>query len=244
MDTTKGQSAAKLLNDYSQEEGSTTISQESTGDKITGKQPIYLRKRNVIYKITNIINNKIYIGSASYFDKRIGTHISRLRRNKHDNKYLQSAYNKYGEINFTFSILEETTKELLLVKEQNYLDFYKSYNREIGYNLVKIAGSNTGYKMSEEAKEKIGNFWRGKKFSKERINNIRTSRTIEQGKPILVFDKDMNLLFSFPSISETSRQLNISISAISKQCSKLIGNKRSYKTSKYIFRYNDIVSSL
>ena len=66
MDTTKGQSAAKLLNDYSQEEGSTTISQESTGDKITGKQPIYLRKRNVIYKITNIINNKIYIGSASY----------------------------------------------------------------------------------------------------------------------------------------------------------------------------------
>jgi len=72
-------------------ESSTTISQESTDNNIIGKRSVYLKKKNVIYKITNIINNKIYIGSAAYYDKRIGDHVSNLRKNKHHNKYLQSA---------------------------------------------------------------------------------------------------------------------------------------------------------
>lgn len=87
METHNGQSAAKpLLNG----EGSTTIPEGSTL-KVEGKRPVYLRERYVIYKILNVITNKFYIGSASYYDKRIGTHVSKLRRNKHWNMYLQSA---------------------------------------------------------------------------------------------------------------------------------------------------------
>jgi hypothetical protein len=40
-------------------ESSTTISQGSTDNNIIGKRSVYLKKKNVIYKITNIINNKI-----------------------------------------------------------------------------------------------------------------------------------------------------------------------------------------
>lgn len=77
-----GQSAAKPRI----EERSTTISTESTLNN-EGKRVAY----PVIYKITNLINKKCYVGSAIYYDKRRGTHISKLRRNKHNNPYLQSA---------------------------------------------------------------------------------------------------------------------------------------------------------
>lgn len=225
------QSAAKPLPN---EEGSTTIPKGSTGSN-TGKKPLYL---NVIYKITNIINNKIYIGSASFYDKRKGTHLTMLRNNTHKNKYLQYSYNKHGKSNFKFEIIEHVgSQKELLVREQYWLNFTKCYNREIGYNISKIAGSNLGNKMSEDSKKKIGDFWRGKKFSKERIEEIRKNRTLEQGKIINVFDNNMKLLYTFESMSEASRNLKVSIASISKQCKKGFNTKKV----KYIFRYKDIV---
>jgi len=231
QNTYNRQSAAKPL---SNEEGSTTIPEGSTGSN-TGKKPLYL---NVIYKITNIINNKIYIGSASFYDKRKGTHISRLRNNTHKNRYLQSSYNKHGENNFKFEIIEYVNSQRqLLNREQYWLDLTECYNRNIGYNISKTAGSNLGNKMSEESKKKIGDFWRGKKFSKERIEQLKKDRTLEQGKAVNVFDNDMNLLYTFESMSETSRKLSVSIASISRQC------KKGFNTKKvnYIFRYKDIV---
>ena len=53
-----------------------------------------------IYKITNKINNKIYIGSSYSISKRISEHKYQLRRNSHPNIHLQSSWNKYGEDNF------------------------------------------------------------------------------------------------------------------------------------------------
>jgi len=222
-------------------ESSTTISKESTEINNLGKRPIYLIK-NVIYMIANYINNKVYIGSASYLGKRISTHIYRLNKNKHHSQYLQNAYNKYGRKNFYIRILEQVDcKENLLIREQYYLDYYKSYNREFGYNMSKLAESKLGTKMPESAKIKIGNFWRGKKFSEQRILNVRKARTESQGKIILVYDNNFNLLYEYPSISETSRQLKVSIATISKQCSKCNPNKRNRKDSLYNFRYKDIV---
>lgn len=84
-----------------------------------------------VYEIKNIINDKIYIGSTTvYFLKRFYHHITMLRKNKHKNKYLQNAWNKYGEQNFEFNILEICTKEDCLEREQYYINLYKdnSYN--------------------------------------------------------------------------------------------------------------------
>lgn len=227
-------SAAKPL---LSEEGSTTIPKGSTGVK-SGKRLVY---RNVIYKITNLINGKFYIGSASYYNKRIGTHINLLQNNKHKNPYLQNSWSKYGRKCFSFEIIEHVDSQAkLLEKEQYWLDLTKCYDRNIGYNISKMAGSNLGNKMSEEAKKKIGDFWRGRKFDQRRIDNVRKARTEAQGKAILVYDKNFNLLYEYCSISETSRQCGVSVSAISKQCSKFKGSKIS-KNSKFIFRYKDIV---
>jgi group I intron endonuclease len=59
-----------------------------------------------IYKITNCISGKFYIGSTKRFKKRQRDHFGILKRNKHHNKHLQASYNKHGRKNFLFEILE------------------------------------------------------------------------------------------------------------------------------------------
>lgn len=195
----------------------------------------------VIYKILCKVNNKFYIGSASWYSKRKDKHLWGLRRNTHANKYLQNAFNKYGEENFEFSIVEQCNKENLIEREQFWLDITNCYDRRIGFNILKIAESSLGRKMPKSGKIKIGNFWRGKKFSEQRIKELKERTTKNQGKAILVFDKDDNLIYEFPSISETSRQLGISIGAISKQCSQKLQGRFKKRRGKYIFKYKDIV---
>lgn len=86
-----------------------------------------------IYKITNKINAKYYVGSACNFLKRYSTHLSTLKNNKHDNQYLQNAYLKHGSDQFIFEILELCSKKHLKEKEQCYL---KKLDREKMYNLT------------------------------------------------------------------------------------------------------------
>lgn len=105
-----------------------------------------------IYKITNKITNKFYIGSAVDIKSRWSKHRKMLKENWHDNKHLQSAWNKYGQENFIFEILELCDRESLILTEQKYLDEYKCWDREIGYNIAKIAGNTTGCFHTEESK--------------------------------------------------------------------------------------------
>jgi len=60
-----------------------------------------------IYKIINVVNNKFYIGSSVDLRKRKSKHFSELRHNKHNNKHLQRAWDKYGEASFVFVVVEE-----------------------------------------------------------------------------------------------------------------------------------------
>lgn len=94
-----------------------------------------------IYQIKCIITNKIYIGSAIDIYNRCGQHRRYLRRRKHQNIHLQSAWDKYGESNFEFSVLETTTRNNLLNAEQNWLNKTCAFDREIGYNIFRYAGS-------------------------------------------------------------------------------------------------------
>lgn len=78
-----------------------------------------------IYKIANIINNKIYIGSAYNLKKRFDVHKSQLKNNKHNNGHLQKSYNKYGSDNFKFCSLEIIENvENIISREQNFIDLY------------------------------------------------------------------------------------------------------------------------
>lgn len=102
-----------------------------------------------IYAILNIENEKFYIGSAINFKIRWRVHINQLKRNEHDNVYLQRAYNKDGHQNFIFVILELVyDKSKLIEREQFYIDTLKP-----NYNIALTAGSMFGFKHSEETKK-------------------------------------------------------------------------------------------
>jgi group I intron endonuclease len=129
-----------------------------------------------IYAIKNIINNKVYIGSAINIDKRWASHKHHLRQGKHHSEHLQCAWDKYGEQNFKFEVLEEVQNPLHLISyEQVYLDYYKSHETERGYNICKVAGSRYGVKASEETRQKISEA--SKNRSEETIQKIREAHT-------------------------------------------------------------------
>lgn len=95
-----------------------------------------------VYKITCLCNDKFYIGSSSDIVKRWGNHRWSLRHNKHNNQYLQNAWNQYGESNFAFEILELCSKNKQFELEQEYLDKLKPFAKfNNGYNLLEDAGN-------------------------------------------------------------------------------------------------------
>lgn len=94
-----------------------------------------------IYMIKNLVNSKCYYGSSKNIEKRLDRHKKQLRNKTHGNCILQKAWDKYGEDNFLFEIVEECEFEMLLETEQKYLDKDPEYNIGIkssgGDNLTK-----------------------------------------------------------------------------------------------------------
>ncbi len=109
-----------------------------------------------IYVIINTSNNKIYVGSSINIKKRINRHFNELRKNIHNNKHLQNAWNKYGEGMFIINVLEEVNNSNdLLKREQYHINTKNASDLMFGYNLCPNASNSLGYKHSEETKEKM-----------------------------------------------------------------------------------------
>lgn len=148
-----------------------------------------------IYQIRNNINGKIYIGSCSdelnQIEGRIEYgHFYRLRKGTHPNPKLQYAWNRYGEDNFSWSILQELTDTTnILDIETEWINKTGCYKNYIGYNIAKDAlAPMKGRKMSEEAKKKIGDKSRGRLVSdetrkkmKNRVISEETRQKIREG---------------------------------------------------------------
>lgn len=88
-----------------------------------------------IYTITCTETGKVYVGSSINIIKRKNRHFSDLKHNRHYNRYLQNAWNKYGEDNFIFEILEICDTDNLLTCELNWINRYDSTDLTSGYNL-------------------------------------------------------------------------------------------------------------
>lgn len=115
-------------------------------------EPLEFLKQGV-YQIKNCITNQLYIGSTTMtFVKRCQHHINRLRSGKHKNLYLQRSWNKYGEDNFEFSIVEICTKDLSLVQEQIWINKLNVLDKKKGFNINPLASGTPN--MSKEAIEK------------------------------------------------------------------------------------------
>ena len=110
-----------------------------------------------IYEILNIKNNKRYIGQSIHVRNRLFKHISMLRNNNHICKHLQDSWNKYGEENFQFNVIEYCNIEDLDKKEDFYIAKYQANKNAYGYNYRINNKTNRGLKWSEEQREKMKN---------------------------------------------------------------------------------------
>lgn len=181
-----------------------------------------------IYKIKNISNNKIYIGSSNDVYKRKNEHFSSLERSEHCNSHLQRAYNIYGKNNFRFEILEICEEKDLLKIEQKYLDKYFD-NGITCYNENPIASKppsqqgkipwnkdKTGI-YSEETLQKMSEAKKNKKLSEEHKNKIKcTTRNKEYNTSKKVLCIEINTIFK--SINEAERITGVNRKNISKCC--------------------------
>ena len=119
-----------------------------------------------VYKITNTVNNKVYIGqtrrkSCIY---RFCNHKYELNRNKHHNEHLQRSWNKYGKDAFLFEEIEYCYDvNTLNCREIYWINFYNSACENFGYNIE--LGGNERKIINESTKLKISNKMKGNKHS-------------------------------------------------------------------------------
>lgn len=124
-----------------------------------------------VYSITNIANNKKYIGSTKDFNKRISQHLYNLRNNIHINIYLQRSFNKYEEKCFVFDVIEIVDDiSQLLIREDFYINSLNARNYKYGYNLANASGGDviSNHPNNSIIREKISN------AMKLRWNNMST----------------------------------------------------------------------
>jgi group I intron endonuclease len=107
-------------------------------------------------------NNKVYIGISNNLTRRKSDHLNNLLEKCHKNKFLQNAYEKYGVENFRFEILEICEIDSLVIKEEDYIKKYNSFNNKRGYNLTS---GGEHFKISESTKKKLSKVKSGRKLS-------------------------------------------------------------------------------
>lgn len=111
-----------------------------------------------IYKIICTSNNKFYIGSSVDISRRFKDHTRALNENRHTNKYLQEAWNKYGKENFEFEIIENIDIiDQLPLREKLYIDDTNCCNRKIGFNISSSPHFlNSGKKLIDLTGQRFG----------------------------------------------------------------------------------------
>jgi group I intron endonuclease len=149
-------------------------------------------KKGIIYKTTNLINGKIYIGQDSRNDiKYLGS-----------GTILKLAIESYGKENFIKETIEECDINLLNEREIYWISYFNSINISIGYNCTlggegfkgnhsdstkqKMRNSHTGKQLSAEHKKKISESQKGRIVSddtKQKISNANKGKQTNKGMP-------------------------------------------------------------
>ena len=125
-----------------------------------------------IYKITNLVNGKVYIGASKNIEKRWGAH-----RNGHSD--LAKEFQTFGLDNFKFEILLECPEDMLCQWERDMICLYDADDPENGYTCkndrpysLKRTEALKGRKLSEETKRKISEAKKGRVAWNKGLKNI------------------------------------------------------------------------
>ena len=138
-----------------------------------------------VYEISCSVSPNKYIGSTVHFDCRWTEHRRDLRKQRHRNRHLQAAWNKYGADTFSFKIIEQVEPVECVEQEQCWIDMYLMFGIPL-YNLTLTAGSTFGMKFGPPPPERIerirqGNI--GKKLSPEHVARIVEANTGRKKTP-------------------------------------------------------------
>jgi group I intron endonuclease len=157
-----------------------------------------------IYKITNIVTEKIYIGSSINIYRRFREHVLKLQINIHPNKHLQNSYFKYGIECFKFETIEYCEKEKLIEREQFYIDLYDSCKN--GYNICPIAGSNLGIKLGKQSEEHIRKLSMSRKGRKVWNKGLKMSDEVRLKMSLSKKGKKQNKKREYHPLSEEHKK--------------------------------------
>ena len=120
-----------------------------------------------VYKITNLVNGKVYIGASKNIERRWSAHRRGLTAIADDLK-------TFGLENFKFEVLLECPEDMLAQWERDMIALYDADDPEKGYNSpedrpysLKRSESLKGHKLSEEAKRRISEAHKGIPLSEE-----------------------------------------------------------------------------
>ena len=135
-----------------------------------------------IYKIINKVDGKYYVGSSrDILEFRWPKHKRQLINNNHPNDYLQNSWNKYGSESFKYEIIENCSIDILLQREEYWIQNLNSHKNGNGYNFTKTPrATRLGCKASDVTKKKMSLALGGKnhpnwrrKLSKSHVENIK-----------------------------------------------------------------------
>ena len=153
-----------------------------------------------IYKITNKINNKIYIGQV--YNKSIQDRFNRHIKEANPNNpiLVDRAIYKYGKDNFVIEQIDEATSlEELNQKEKYWIKYYNSTNRKIGYNLTEGGdGGNTYLCKTKKEMEEI----------KHKLSIANFGKNNEMSKAIKALNVDTNEIIHFDTLHDACEYFN------------------------------------
>lgn len=170
-----------------------------------------------IYCIINTVTKEMYIGHSTNLGNRLTKHTSLLKHNKHANKGLQEAVNRYGIEMFEFSVLEYCEQDFLS-REQFYINKHNPV-----YNIYKDV---VNYKVPDSMRQQMS-VTRKKLYQEGKL-------AINCAKKIIQTDLEDNFIAEYSSIMEASRSLKLHRTSIQRV---LYGKAKQMKG--YIFYYKE-----
>jgi group I intron endonuclease len=160
------------------------------------KRDIYktLRGKSGVYLFINNITNDLYVGSSITLSKRMTSHFYLANSDKATNIVLARAMRKYELKNFSLGILEICASDTIVCSEleQKWMDYYKPR-----YNVLKIAGSSSGFLAKPNSIETINKL--KELFKKESHPKYGTVSSPETINAIAQGIKEFYLTHSHPS---------------------------------------------